>query len=211
MHVLICGASGALGSACAQVFEAAGDSVKTWGRQPGSLTPGDAFDAVVWAQGANLTADLQHTSDTDWDRLWQANVTYIVETLRTLLDQGALRSGARLVALSSVWQHVARPDKVAYVTTKAAVGGLVRALCADLGPRGIAMNAVLPGVIDTQMTRSNLSPEQVRAIERETPSGRLATPLDVARTVRFLAGPESAGISGQSIVVDHGWSVTRHV
>jgi 3-oxoacyl-[acyl-carrier protein] reductase len=211
MNVLVCGANGTLGSACVTAFAAAGYNVVPLGRDLSSLSRDASFDAVVWAQGQNAAGDIQDTSAADWASIWQANVGYIVDSLRALLDTGALASSARLVVISSVWQSLGRTDKVAYATTKAAVGGLVRALCADLGPRGIAINAVLPGVVDSPMTRQHLRASQIAGICEETPLGRLVSADEVAQTILFLASPAAAGISGQSITVDHGWSVTRHV
>lgn len=211
MHVLICGASGVLGSSCVRAFEAAGHQVSTLGRDLRDLPGEGRFEAVVWAQGANSTGDVQHTDTDEWSRVWQANVGYVVDSLRQLLSQNALQSGARLVVISSVWQLLGRTEKIAYATSKAALGGLVRALCADLGPLGIAVNAVLPGVVDTPMTRAHLSYEQIEAIAEATPNGRLVSADEVAQTVLFLASAAASGISGQSITVDLGWSVTRHV
>lgn len=211
MNVLICGATGTVGRACVDAFAASGHKVLTLGRDPRALPDGIAFDAVVWAQGANATGDVQHTDTDAWAGLWQANVGYVVDSLRALLDRKALRSGSRLVVVSSVWQLLGRSEKVAYATTKAALGGLVRALCADLGPKGIAINAVLPGVVDSPMTRAHLSAMQIDDIALATPMRRLVTAEEVARTIRFLASADSSGINGQSITIDLGWSVTRHV
>jgi hypothetical protein len=211
MNVLICGATGTLGRACVDAFTTSGHKVLTLGRDPSALPDGVAFDAVVWAQGANATGDVQHTDTDTWAGLWQANVGYIVDSLRALLDRDALHSGSRLVVVSSVWQLLGRSEKVAYATTKAALGGLVRALSADLGPKRIAINAVLPGVVDSPMTRAHLSTGQIEDIALATPMRRLVTAEEVARTVRFLASADSSGINGQSITIDLGWSVTRHV
>jgi len=211
VDVLICGASGALGSACVQAFEAVGHRVTPLGRDLRAIAPDARFDAVVWAQGANSSGDVQHTDTDEWARIWQANVGYVVNSLRMLLSHNALASGSRLVVISSVWQLLGRSEKIAYTTSKAALGGLVRALSADLGPQGIAINAVLPGIVDTPMTRAHLTAEQVLAIAEETPLQRLVTADEVAQTVVFLTSPAASGISGQSIPVDLGWSVTRHV
>lgn len=211
MDVLICGATGAIGRACADAFESAGHHVASLGRDPAALEPGAHFDAVVWAQGMNSSGDLQHTDAGVWAQVWQANVGYIADSLRELLLRNAVTHGSRLVVISSVWQLLGRSEKVAYATSKAALGGLVRALSADLGPKGISINAVLPGVVDTPMTRAHLDEEQIAAVSEATPLQRLVTADEVAQVVLFLAGPAASGISGQSITVDLGWSVTRHV
>lgn len=211
MNVLICGATGTLGGACVAAFTAAGHTVAVLGRDLSALPHDVHFEAVVWAQGANRTGDIQSTGAAEWSELWQANVGYVADALRLLLDQKCIGPGARLVVISSVWQLFGRTEKVAYATTKAALGGLVRALCADLGPRGIAINAVLPGVVDTPMTRAHLTTEQISGIAESTPLLRLVSAAEVAQTVLFLTSPAASGINGQSLTVDGGWSVTRHV
>lgn len=211
MRAIVCGASGALGGSCVTALQDAGYTVVCQGRDLSTLNDLQAVDAVVFAQGTNASGAIDGTSPETWDELWHANVLYVVDVVHRLLELDALQAGARIVILSSVWQELARADKIAYITTKAAVGGLVRALCADLGPRGIAVNALLPGVVDSPMTRSQLRPEQVLAITEDTPLGSLTTAQDVANAVAFLADPRSSGINGQSIVADRGWGVTRHV
>jgi NAD(P)-dependent dehydrogenase (short-subunit alcohol dehydrogenase family) len=112
------------------------------------------------------------------------------------------------VVISSIWQQLARPDKFSYTVTKAAVGGLVRAAAMDLAPRGIRVNAVLPGVVDTPMTRSMLTDDQLRAVGDATGHGRLISAAEVADAVASLLSPAS-GVTGQSLLVDLGFSFGR--
>jgi NAD(P)-dependent dehydrogenase (short-subunit alcohol dehydrogenase family) len=137
------------------------------------------------------------------------NVVLVARQLQGLLAAGRLRDGGAVVVLSSIWEQIARPGKFSYAVSKAAVGGLVRAAAADLAPRGIRVNAVLPGVVDTAMTRAMLSPGQVAAVEGATGAGRMVLPEDVATVVSFLTGPAAAGMTGQSVVVDLGFTVVR--
>jgi hypothetical protein len=219
--VLVLGASGALGSAICEHLEGSGTAVLRASRSratTGWITtdaPGwwDALHGidlggVVWAGGANAGNTLGEGME-PFRSLLEANLTYPASTLDDLLAHGCLGPGASLVFLSSVWEGLARPGKSAYITSKAALGGLVRAAAAELGPRGIRVNGVLPGVLDTPMTRSNLTPTQISAVVAGTPLGRLVTPEEVARAVAWLVGPGSSGISGTSIPVDGGWSRSR--
>ncbi|MBI3429253.1 MAG: SDR family oxidoreductase [Actinobacteria bacterium] len=169
------------------------------------------IDGAVWAQGANFTGGISETSTQQWDEIWDANFKYIVRSLEILLGKKLFSHGARLVVVSSVWQEITRAQKVAYIASKAAVGGLVRGLAADLGREGISINAVLPGVVDSPMTRQHLNSGQIERVVQGTPKGQLVTPEEIAKTVAFLVGPDSAGINGQSIIVDGGWSITRNV
>jgi NAD(P)-dependent dehydrogenase (short-subunit alcohol dehydrogenase family) len=110
-----------------------------------------------------------------------------------------------------VWQSLSRTNKFSYSVSKSAVEGLVNSFIADYSAKGYAMNAVLPGVVDTPMTRANLSETQIKKIENETPSQHLVSASNVAKVVSWLSSPESAGVNGQFIRVDNGWSQIRAI
>jgi 3-oxoacyl-[acyl-carrier protein] reductase len=209
--VLIFGATGTLGSACRKEMEELGFDAVPVGRDLSMLETIGKIDGAIWAQGMNFTGGISETTAEAWDEIWQANFNFIVKSLGILLKNKSLQSGARLVVISSVWQELTRAEKVAYIASKAAVGGLVRGLAADLGSQDIAINAVLPGVVDSPMTVKNLSPDQIEAIALSTPGGKLVTAQEVARVAAFLVDNKSGGINGQSIIVDRGWSITRNV
>lgn len=221
---MVFGASGTLGRAIATRLEAAGGvarmtrsasadatwtstSLPNWAGSFGATH----FDRVVWAQGANASGAIGEGTSDDLKELFSANVEYIVETLEALMSVGAVAAGSSLCIVSSIWQLVARDSKLAYVTTKAAAGGLMRSLAADLGPQGIRVNAVLPGVVQSPMTSRFLDPEAIERISQETPMRGLVTDAEVAETVWWVTGPDSQGVHGQSIPVDNGWSVVRRV
>jgi 3-oxoacyl-[acyl-carrier protein] reductase len=221
-RVLVLGARGAIGSAVADLFRE-----RKWTVLPATHTQsGDdwiditaadwvsavgTLDAVVFAQGANTSGGLEQTTADDLDDMWHANVAVVAEVMRALAAADAFAEPARVVVVSSVWQEVARSGKIAYTASKAAVGGLVRALAVDLAPRGILVNAVLPGVLDTPMTRAHLSAESIERVTGDTPAGRLATVEDVARAAYWLASDDNTAVTGQSVVVDLGWMVARSV
>ncbi|MDP1712745.1 MAG: SDR family oxidoreductase [Candidatus Nanopelagicaceae bacterium] len=209
--IVIFGASGTLGTACSTELSSSGYEVIPVGHDLTVLEGIEQVDGAVWAQGANFTGDLTQTTSETWDAIWDANFQFIVRSLEILLEKKSFNRGSRLVVMSSVWQEISRPQKVAYIASKAAVGGLVRGLAADLGKDGISINAVLPGVVDSPMTHKHLNSAQISRIIEGTPTGALVTPAQIAKTVAFLIGPDSAGINGQSIIVDGGWSITRNV
>jgi 3-oxoacyl-[acyl-carrier protein] reductase len=168
------------------------------------------FDAVCWAQGVNVNDAVDGFEEADLSALFDANVAVVARQLRDLLAAGRISDGASLVVISSIWQQVARPGKFSYTVTKAAVGGLVRAAAMDLAPRGIRVNAVLPGVVDTEMTRDMLSVDQLEAVGKATGHGRLTSAAEVADAVASLLSPTSA-ITGQSLLVDLGFSLGRQL
>jgi NAD(P)-dependent dehydrogenase (short-subunit alcohol dehydrogenase family) len=146
-----------------------------------------------------------------WDEIWEANFFFVVKTLKALLNDDSFAEGARLVVFSSVWEEVARKNKSAYISSKAAVGGLIRSMACELGDKNISINGVLPGIIDSPMTRKNLSQEQVNQIIDQTPSKKLVRVEEIARVAEFLASKNSQGINGQSITVDNAWTISRNV
>lgn len=210
-RILVFGASGTLGRACSEELSSSGYEPIPVGRDLKMLENVGPIDGAIWAQGANFTGDLTVTTSQTWDEIWDANFHFIVRSLEILLGKKSFNRGSRLVVMSSVWQEISRPQKIAYIASKAAVGGLVRGLAADLGKDGISINAVLPGVVDSPMTHEHLSATQIAGIAEATPTGQLVTPSQIAKTVAFLIGPNSTGINGQSIIVDGGWSITRNV
>jgi len=224
MRSIVFGASGAIGAAIAAGLDGAGHEVLRTGRtaSPGLLavdpfgTAGvDALadvgpvGAAVWAQGSNHNDDVDDLEVSALANTLEANVSFAAATMHVLVSRGVLEDGARLCVVSSIWQELARPGKLSYAVSKAAVGGLVRAAAADLARRHMLVNAVLPGVLDTPMTRRVLTDAQVSAVERATGFGRLVTIADVVNTVTFLVSPLNTGVTGQSIRVDLGFSDVR--
>jgi NAD(P)-dependent dehydrogenase (short-subunit alcohol dehydrogenase family) len=223
-RVLVPGARGAIGTAVASLFlerdwtvlpathSQLGGAIDITGPDwVSEVLEGGKLDAVVFAQGANTSGGLEQTTSDDLDEMWRANVAVVAEVMGSLAAAGAFAEPARVVVVSSVWQEVARSGKIAYTASKAAVGGLVRAMAVDLAPRGILVNAVLPGVLDTPMTREHLSAESIARVTADTPAGRLATVEDVARAAYWLASDDNTAVTGQSVAVDLGWMVARSV
>ena len=217
---LVVGGFGALGAAIAAQLEADGARVLRTSRSPhADMADAITFDdddelhrlpvlqAVVWAQGVNVNDRADTHEFEDLSRMFEINVALVARQLRALIAAKRLARGAHLVVLSSIWEGVARPGKFSYTVSKAAVGGLVRAAALDLAPQGILVNAVLPGVVDTPMTRTMLSPGQIEQVETATGFRRMVVPGDVASLVGYLCSPHNTGVTGQSIVVDLGFSV----
>ena len=210
-NVLIFGSSGSLGNACVSCFKNQNWNILTFDRSETFLDTFNNLDSVVWAQGSNLTASLLDTSEAQWNEIWDANFIFIIKTLKSLINNNSINEGARLVVISSVWEKIARKNKSAYISSKAAVGGLIRAMACELGEKNISINGILPGIVDTAMTRKNLSKEQIDEITKQTPNNELVKPEEVAMIVEFFASKLSKGINGQSITADNAWSISINV
>lgn len=168
------------------------------------------FNAVVWASGCNWSDTILDDRDS-LNRMLEGNVFYMQETMQAIISAEALQNPCRFVVLSSVWQESARSNKFSYIVSKSALSGLVRSVMIDLADAGISINAVLPGPVNTEMTRRNLTDEQIMRFEQATPIGRLVRVREVANTVAWLCSDESAGVNGQSIAVDGGFLGARVV
>lgn len=227
--LLLFGGSGAIGSATAQYFREKGWRVIIVSRQEQSVADqicwdplwrdhdqgleqvaaSGPYDAVCWAQGANLNDSIYSFDLESHEQLYRANVLFVLESMRALLQRSALKKPARLCVISSIWQNLARQNKLSYCVTKSALQGLVLSAANDLGGEGHLFNAVLPGVIDTPMTRKNLSSEQINKVIDSTQFGRLPSLDDVASSVYSLCSKLNTGLTGQFVTVDLGYSHVR--
>lgn len=208
-NYLVFGATGIIGSACAQKLELDGNVIhgsKNLFELQRQINQISGFDGVIWAQGVNAADDITAFETTVYENVIDANVTFVINSLRMLLDMAKFKDNVQLVVLSSIWGHLSRPNKLSYGISKAALGGLVRSLAADLGPIGFQINAVSPGPIESPMTVKNLKPEEIRRIISETPIKRLVTLEEVSSVVCGLATGKFCGLTGQNIVIDGGWS-----
>lgn len=226
-NVLVFGALGTLGTAICQALEFEGHDVLRLTRNEtldGEAVPVESdgwieevaarfsvIDGVVWSQGVNFAGAAGDTTKEDLETVMDGNVSFIHRTFSELLGAGCIGERTRGVVLGSVWGRIGRQEKFAYMVSKAALSGLVQSLTIDYAARGFVCNSVMAGVVDTPMTRANLSASQVAGISRDTPGGALVSASEIAQTVTWLLSPASSGISGQSIVVDRGWSISRYV
>jgi 3-oxoacyl-[acyl-carrier protein] reductase len=164
------------------------------------------YDAVCWAQGANRSDNVVDVDlHAHWE-LYKANCLFVLATLKDLLSRDLLAKPARLCIVSSIWQLVARQDKLSYSMTKSALQGLISSASTDLAEHGHLVNGVLPGPIDTPMTRTNLTPQQVGNVRSATKFKRLVTLEDVTALIMFLCSSDNTGVTGQFISVDLGMS-----
>jgi NAD(P)-dependent dehydrogenase (short-subunit alcohol dehydrogenase family) len=224
--LLIFGGTGVLGAAIAAKYEANGYQI-TYGVRKVSnpanqfqlpltdgpvpdLLKGELFDTVIFAQGANNNDSVINHSPDDLNRLFEANVSFISTTSQALIGHNLIKHKAKIVILSSFWEQITRAEKMSYTVTKAAVGGLVRSMAVDLGnAKGILVNGLLPGVVDSPMARGLLKPEQIENVQWQTPGHQMIIPTDVANAAYLLGCEDNTAISGQSVFVDYGFTVSR--
>ena len=164
---------------------------------------GAAADIVVCNAAINADGLLMRMKDRDWERVIQADLGGVFYLSRAAVAPMIKQRWGRIIMISSVVAHAGNAGQSNYCAAKAGVEGLMRALAAEVGSRGVTVNAVAPGLIDTDMTAQ--LPQQWREqIIAETPSKRAGTPSEVAAAVAFLASEQAGFITGQTIHVNGG-------
>ena len=136
----------------------------------------------------------------------QVNLVAPLRLIRGLAPGMVARGYGRIVNLSSIWGQVSRPRRVTYALTKSGLNGLTRTLAVELAAHNVLVNAVAPGYVNTELTRQNNSPQEIDAICQTIPARRLAEPAEIAEVVAFLCSEKNSYITGQTIVVDGGFT-----
>lgn len=168
-------------------------------RAVASLPP---VDVLVNNAGISHVGLISQISPAEWDRLFAVNVKGIYNTIRAVLPAMLQKQAGAIVNLSSMWGQAGASCEAAYSATKGAVLSLTQALARELGPAGIRVNAVSPGLIDTEMN-AHLSPADKAALAAETPLERVGTPEEVAEAIVFLA--QARFVTGQNLPVNGGF------
>jgi len=140
----------------------------------------------------------------EWDRVMAVNVRGAFLCTRAFTPGMRTLGYGKIINISSATVFIGRPLYLHYVTSKAAVIGMTRALATELGPAGITVNAVAPGATQTEIPRRSVTPEQAEKIVAGQAIKRREVPGDIVGTVAFLASPDSDFITGQTINVDGG-------
>jgi 3-oxoacyl-[acyl-carrier protein] reductase len=163
---------------------------------------GDRLHIIVANAGISKAAAIEDMTVNDFDNLFAVNVRSPYCLVQQLMP--TLRSGDTIVFLSSLGAHAAVGSLSAYAATKGAIDTLVKYFAAALGPRGIRVNAVAPGVIDTDMSNLTKTEEGRTTVQGMQALKRIGEPADVAPVIAFLASEDACWITGDTIHVDGG-------
>jgi len=159
----------------------------------------------VLVNNAGITQDqlAMRMKDDDWDAVIDTNLKSVFRLSRAVLRPMMKARGGRIINITSVVGSAGNPGQANYAAAKAGVAGMTRALAREIGSRGITVNCVAPGFIDTDMTKT-LPEEQQTALKAQIPLGRLGSPEDIAHAVAFLASPQAGYITGTTMHVNGG-------
>lgn len=162
------------------------------------------LDALVCNAGIALPQRLlTDTTAEQWRRLMSADLDGMFYVLKAAIPGLVRQKRGAIVTVSSMWGVAGGSCEAPYSAAKAGVIGLTKALAKELGPSNIRVNCVAPGVIATDMN-GHLTPQDLAALEEETPLGRIGAPEEVAQTIVFLASDRASFITGQVLNVDGG-------
>lgn len=158
-------------------------------------------DLLVNNAGVAVYGLLTDLDPAVWQRLFDVNVTGMYNCCRCAIPPMVHEKAGHIINLASILGTNGASCEVAYSATKGAVVAFTKALAKELGPSGIRVNCVAPGVIDTDMVQV-LGPEVLHDLAEQTPLGRLGTPQDIANAVTFLISEKASFITGQVLTVD---------
>lgn len=231
--VLVVGGSSGIGNGIAQVFRTRGAQVHVWGTReraqdyagvegsnldglgytqvdvadPGAIAaapaPFDTLDVLVLSQGTVLY-QRQEFEAAGWNKVMAINLDSVMHCAQRF-ERQLERSGGAVIVVSSIAAYMATIGTPAYAASKAGAVSLTRTLGQAWAPRGIRVNGIAPGMVDTKLTKvtTNHPQRRERALSK-IPLGRFGLPEDMAGVALFLASPLSAYVTGQTIVVDGG-------
>jgi 2-hydroxycyclohexanecarboxyl-CoA dehydrogenase len=191
-------------SACEQ---AAQQVIAAWGR----------IDMLVANAGVQIGGRLLEASDSDWDRILSVNLKGVAYSCKAVIPAMLQQGSGSIVIVSSINALVGSAGMAVYDMSKAGVLALTRSLATEYGLSGIRVNAVCPGNTLTdfhinKMARKGVTVDQIRAMTKGYGLlGRIAEPEEIANAVYFLASEQASFITGQSLVVDGGFSITGRV
>ena len=192
------------GSICARADVSSPDEVR---RAVLDLTERlGGIDVLINNAGIAQISLFTDIKDSDWQKMLAVNLSGAFYATRAVLPLMISQKSGRIINIGSMWGKCGASCEVHYSATKAGIRGMTMALAKEVGPSGITVNCIEPGVIDTDMN-AELSENEMNELASQTPLCRIGTPLDVAHLAEFLASDKASFITGQIIGVDGGYAI----
>lgn len=173
------------------------------------VTNNGKLSGLIYAAGYEETLPLGRMKPDSVERIHKTNLFGAIEFTRVCAKKKHYNNGFSVVFLSSVMGQLGEPGKISYCSTKAALQGAAKAMAVELAPKGIRVNTVSPGVVETPMSQKlfeALDENAIARIKSKHPLG-LGTPEDIANAIDFLISDKSRWITGSNLVIDGGYSI----
>lgn len=216
---LITGGSRGIGRAIAQVLESQNLNVVAPSRRELDLQSRESVEAfidrhrdatidiLVNNAGINVIMPLESVDICTWDSMIQVNLGAAFRLVQAFAPGMADRGWGRILNVSTIFSLVTKEGRVSYSMTKAALNALTRSAAVEFGPRGVLVNALAPGYVDTALTRQNNTPEAIDRICSTVPLRRLASVDELAQVAGFLVSGINSYMTGQVVIVDGGFTL----
>lgn len=170
------------------------------------ITATHAVDVVVNNAGCISRGPIQSLSEDDWYGVIEVNLHAAFDVARVVGGEMVQRGRGSMINIGSLLSFQGGLNAASYAASKHGIAGLTRALANEWGPRGVTVNAIAPGYIQTALTAElHAAPDRQKEITARIPTGRWGTPSDIAGAAVFLASPASSYVNGHVLVVDGGW------
>lgn len=169
------------------------------------ITSGQGADVIVANAGISLKGLFQDASNEEINRLFSVNLSGVINTIKPLLPDMISKKSGSIVTISSIWGSRGASCESYYSASKGAIESLTKSLAKELGPSGIRVNCVSPGVIDTEMN-SSLTEDDIENLKEEISLCRIGNTKEVAEAVYFLSSDNASYITGQILGVDGGYN-----
>jgi len=216
---LITGASRGIGAAVKERLERDGITLLTPGRKELDLLSNASIDAYLSSldrsvdilinnAGINYLAGIEEISSDKLEAMLQVNLIAPIRLTQGIISQMKASKYGRIVNISSIFGIVSRERRLMYSATKSGLIGITKTLAIELASFNVLVNAVAPGYVMTELTRQNNTEQELEKISKTIPMGRLARPEEIAEVVVFLCSEKNSYITGQTIIVDGGFTCT---
>jgi len=185
-------------SSATQIQEMVNITLAKWGQ----------IDILVNNAGVYIAHDIASTNEEEWDTVMNVDAKGVFLMSKAILPHMLKQENGKIVNIASIAGLFGFEQSAAYCAAKGAVVNLTKEMALDYAPKGISVNAIAPGIIESDMTKPFLSDEQAKkTFLDKIPVGRIGTPEDIAHAAVYLASNESDYVVGQTLVVDGGWTV----
>ena len=164
------------------------------------------IDVCVNNAGINILSSIDEVREVDYDTMLSVNLNAPFAICKQVSGLMKKQQYGRIVNIASIWSILSKARRTTYSITKNAIVGLTKNLSVELASSGIMVNAVSPGFTMTELTKKNLSQEEINLFSSQVPANRFANPVDIAHVILFLSSSENSYLTGQNIIVDGGFT-----